>query len=139
MGWPQGDLACPAPSLQPDYRAFITTTGRSAPVSRIGTLPLTAITAGGPSCCDRPEHAPARSSVSRRQVLLFHASAHGELTPPIHRTPPGQRAASPLAAAGPQACRSSRKYPQPPVSASSHYVSTRQQWFTHVRLLAAYL
>jgi hypothetical protein len=29
-----------APSLQPHYRAFITTTGRSAPVPRIGTLIL---------------------------------------------------------------------------------------------------
>ena len=34
-----GDLACPAPSLGPHYRAFIATTGRSAPVPRIGTLP----------------------------------------------------------------------------------------------------
>ena len=29
-------------------------------------------------------------SLSRRQVLLFHASACDELTPPLHRTPPGQ-------------------------------------------------
>src|SRR6478609_4785678 len=95
-GWPQGDLTCPAPSLQPDYRAFATTTGRSAPVPRIGTLPLTVITAQGPPCCHRPDYTPVRSTVSRRQVLLFHASAHDELTPPIHRTPPGQHAASPL-------------------------------------------
>jgi hypothetical protein len=29
-------------------------------------------------------------SPSGRQVLLFHASACDELTPPLHRTPPGQ-------------------------------------------------
>ena len=33
------DLTCPAPSLQPHYRAFIATTNWSAPVPRIGTLP----------------------------------------------------------------------------------------------------
>src|SRR5260370_33378775 len=30
--------------------------------------------------------------VSRRQVLLFHASACDELTPPLHRAPPGPHA-----------------------------------------------
>src|SRR5512143_4073833 len=35
----------PPPSLQPHYRSFITTTGRSVPLPCIGTLPLTAITA----------------------------------------------------------------------------------------------
>ena len=41
---------CPVPSLQPHYQAFIATTNRSAPVPRIGTLPLTVITAcGSPS------------------------------------------------------------------------------------------
>ncbi len=44
---------CPVPSLQPHYRAFIATTNRSAPVPRIGTLPLTAITACGPPSRDR--------------------------------------------------------------------------------------
>ena len=44
---------CPAPSLQPHYRAFIATTNRSAPVPRIGTLPLTAITACGPPSRDQ--------------------------------------------------------------------------------------
>ena len=43
-----GDLACPAPSLQPHYRAFIATTSRSAPVPRIGTLPPTVFAAWGP-------------------------------------------------------------------------------------------
>jgi hypothetical protein len=35
------------PSLQPHYRAFVTTTGCSAPVPRIGTLIL-----AGASCLD---------------------------------------------------------------------------------------
>src|SRR5260370_11406141 len=36
------------------------------------------------------------AAISGRQVLLFHASARDELTPPLHRTPPGQHAGSPL-------------------------------------------
>ena len=38
-----------------------------------------------------------RSFVSKRQILLFHARACNELTPPLHRTPPGPRAGSSLA------------------------------------------
>ena len=41
-------LVCPAPSLRPHYRALTATTSRSAPVPRIGTLPLTVATAWGP-------------------------------------------------------------------------------------------
>ena len=37
------------------------------------------------------------ASLSRRQVLLFHVSAHDELTPPLHRAPPGQHAGRTLA------------------------------------------
>ena len=95
------------------------------------------------SSLSRPEPANradiVRSSVSRRQVLLFHASARDELTPPIHRTPPGQHAARPLAQGPPAGGPLSRRYPQPPVSAPSFYVSMRPQWFIHVRLLVAYL
>jgi hypothetical protein len=40
VGWPPVDLTRPAPSLRPHYKAFIATTGRSAPVPRIGTLRL---------------------------------------------------------------------------------------------------
>ena len=40
------------------------------------------------------------SFVSRRQVLLFHASACNELTPPLHRAPPGPHAGSSLAEGG---------------------------------------
>ena len=92
-------LVCPAPSLQPHYRTFIATTGRPAPVPRIGTLPL-AVARRLRSSLSRPggtnTHSTGRS-VSGRQVLLFRASACDELTPPIHRAPPGQHAGRPLA------------------------------------------
>ena len=59
------------------------------------------------SSLSRPEPANrtdiVRSSVSRRQVLLFHASARDELTPPIHRTPPGQHQPAPWLRARPAA------------------------------------
>jgi len=38
--------------------------------------------------------------ISRRQVLLFHASACNELTPPLHRAPPGPHTGSSLAEGG---------------------------------------
>ena len=74
-------------------------TSRPAPVPRLGTLPLAVHAARGP---------PSRSqqgtlaqltwpSLSGRQVLLFRASARDELTPPLHRAPPGQHAGRPLA------------------------------------------
>ncbi len=92
QGWHLDDLACPAPSLQPHYRTFVTTAGRSAPVPRIGTLPLAVSAAWGP-----PLRRPGScdwSPASRRQVLPFPASACDELTPPIHRTPPGPHTGS---------------------------------------------
>ena len=99
---------CPTPWLQPHYRAFIATTSRSAPVPRIGTLPLTVFAAcGSPSRDQKPGPSrPTWPSLSGRQVLLFHASACDELTPPIHRAPPGPRAGSSLAdSTPPSACR----------------------------------
>src|SRR5271155_2255440 len=95
--------------------------GRPAPVPR-GTLPLAVSAAWGP---------PSRSqgadithfdwpSVPRRQVLLFHASACDELTPPIHRTPPGPHAGSSLTLDDDQDVASlSREYPHSPVSMPS--------------------
>ena len=81
---------CPAPSLRPHYRALTATTGRSAPVPRIGTLALAVFAAcGSPSCGQKPW-----PSLSGRQVLLFRASACDELTPPIHRAPPGPHTGS---------------------------------------------
>ena len=86
----QTTVNCPAPSLRPRYRAFTATTGRSAPVPRIGTLALAVFAAcGSPSCGQL-----RRPSLSGRQVLLFHASACDELTPPIHRAPSGPHTGS---------------------------------------------
>ena len=86
----QTTLNCPAPSLRPHYRALTATTGRSAPVPRIGTLAL-AVSAA----CGSPSRGQQRRpSLSGRQVLLFHASACDELTPPIHRAPPGPHTGS---------------------------------------------
>src|SRR6266516_7447829 len=62
-------LVCTAPSLQPHYRAFLTTTSRPAPVPRTGTLPLAVCAACGP-----PSRGPGSfpwPSLPGRQVLLF--------------------------------------------------------------------
>ena len=83
-------MNCPAPSLRPHYRALTATTSRSAPVPRIGTLAL-AVSA---ACGSPPRGQLPRPSLSGRQVLLFHASACDELTPPIHRAPPGPHTAN---------------------------------------------
>ena len=88
-----------APSLQPHYKTFPATTGRPAPVPRLGTLPLAVSAACGPPSRGQQgnlAHLPW-PTVSGRQVLLFHASARDELTPPLHRAPPGQHAGRPLA------------------------------------------
>ena len=83
-------MNCPAPSLRPHYRALTATTSRSAPVPRIGTLALAVFAA-----CGSPSRGQLhRPSLSGRQVLLFHASACDELTPPIHRAPPGPHTGS---------------------------------------------
>jgi len=88
-----------APWLRPHYRTFLATMSRPAPVPRLGTLPLAVFPARGPpSRGQRGSLAPLTwPPLSGRQVLLFHASAHDELTPPLHRAPPGQHAGSPLA------------------------------------------
>ena len=67
--WPQLNNA--APSLQPHYKAFITTTGCSVPVLRIDTLALAVRAACGLSLCAVP---PARSFIGE-QVLTFHTKA----------------------------------------------------------------
>ena len=98
-------------------------TDQSAPVPRVGTLPLTVAAAwGSPS---RDQGAGAHfdwPAVSRRQVLLFHASANDELTPPIHRAPPGQHAGRLLAHSTPRSgAPSSRGHLTTPVSMPSFY------------------
>src|ERR1700748_1201115 len=92
-------LVCTAPSLQSHYRTFLTTTSRPVPVPRLSTLPLAVRAAcGPPSRSQQGILAPITwPSLSGRQVLLFRASARDELTPPLHRAPPGQHAGHPLA------------------------------------------
>ncbi len=69
---------------------------------RIGTLPLAVSAAcGSPSRDQRANFTRIRSSLSGRQVLLFHASACDELTPPIHRAPPEPHTGSSLAEGSP--------------------------------------
>ena len=66
---------------------------------RLGTLPLAVRAACGPPSRGQPGWLAVRSrpSLSGRQVLLFRASARDELTPPLHRAPPGQHAGHPPA------------------------------------------
>ena len=78
-------------------------------------------------------------SVLRRQVLLFRTSACDELTPPLHRAPPGDmQAAYWLRATPSRRVPLSRVKPAPGFDAV-FFSSMRQQWFTHVRLLVAHL
>ena len=91
-------LVCTAPSLQPHYRTFLATTSRPAPVPRLGTLPLAVSAARGPPSRSQAGSPPVPwPPLSGRQVLLFRTSARDELTPPLHRAPPGQHAGHPLA------------------------------------------
>src|SRR5260370_25569658 len=106
-GWPQVDLACTAPWPRPHYRAFTATPGRSAPVPR-ATLPLTVSAAWGPPSRGQITGITGWPPVSRRQVLQFRASACDELTPPLHRAPPGPRAGSSLAEGPPAGAPLSR-------------------------------
>jgi hypothetical protein len=65
-------------SLQPHYRAFITTTGCSAPALRFGTFALAAGTACG------------FSLGIEEQVLTFRTNAWLCFAPPTCRMPPGR-------------------------------------------------
>ncbi len=66
-GWRPGELACPAPSLQPHYRTFNANTSRSAPAPR-GTLPQTVSAAqGSPSHGQRATSPMSWPSVSRHR------------------------------------------------------------------------
>src|SRR5262245_27649704 len=72
-----------APSLQPHYRAFLTTTGCSAPALRFGTFVLTV----GAAC--------GFSLSIEAQVRTFHASARLALAPPTCRLALGHNQAIP--------------------------------------------
>src|SRR3984893_3801513 len=73
--WPWLNNA--APSLQPHYRAFVTTTGCSVPALRFGTLALAVLAACGLSL-DIGE-----------QVLTFHTKAWSSFAAPTCRMPLG--------------------------------------------------
>src|SRR6516164_9430163 len=95
---PRPELNNAAPSVQPHYRAFLPTTGRSAPVPRLGTP----ILAGPP--------AGISPFASGRQVPTFRAKACLRVTPPSCRMPPGPKSGHPP--------DSSRVNDFPPVSTS---------------------
>ena len=84
-GWPPNDRGAPSLRPQGPHRYY-----GPVRVPRIGTLALAVFAAcGSPSRGQKPW-----PSLSGRQVLLFHASACDELTPPIHRAPPGPHTGS---------------------------------------------
>ena len=100
-------LICPAPLLQPHYRTFIATTGRSAPVPRIGTLPLTVAPVWGPpSCrpsgCTSPPQRPDRyrddrfscsmpaPTTSSRHLYTGHRRASTQATSRLRAHPHGR-------------------------------------------------
>jgi hypothetical protein len=118
----------PPPSLPPHYTRFLTTTGRSARLPRIGTLPLTDSAAWG-SPFRRPlqhtaDHIGARRSHVPHQRLNpgsrhLHAGHHQ-----------GSRQVSPWLIPGQQ---------RDPGFDVVHTLSTRHQWFTRVRLPGSHL
>ena len=89
---------CPAPGLHRHYPA--SSPLRAGPPQCLAVLSRSRLGAarGSPS---RGQGANITHfdwpTVPRRLVLLFHASACDELTPPLHRAPPGQHTGRPLA------------------------------------------
>src|SRR6266567_4715789 len=90
--WPRLNNA--APSVQPHYRAFIPTTGHSAPVLRIGTLVLAVLAACDLSLCigATGSHVPYKSQVELRAAYMPDATRAGfratpELVPGDGSTP----------------------------------------------------
>ena len=82
-GWPGLNRDDLPPSLQPHYRAFITTTRQSAPLRRIGTFGLAVVAA-----C-------AFSLGIAGQVLTFRTTAWLSFAPPTRRMPIGQHSGQP--------------------------------------------
>src|SRR3954452_12395256 len=98
------------PSLQPHYRAFLTTTSDSAPVLRLGTLAGTTCLTGSLHIGATGSHVPyGRQS---------HATSMPDAGWPVSGHPPAlSQERDPLL-----------------VSTSPENVSTRHQWFAHARL-----
>ena len=81
---PRSELDNATPSLQPHYRAFVTTTGCSAPVPRIGT-PILA----GATCLDRSLRIGATGShVPLKSPVQSHAASMPDAVWAEIRTPP---------------------------------------------------
>ena len=118
-GWPRFNGDGLPPSLQPHYRAFITTTRQSAPLRRIGTFGLAVVAA-----C-------AFSLGIAGQVLTFRTRAWLSFAPPTCRMPLGQTSGQPP--------NSSRRKGHPPVLTSSNPLSTLHQRFACARLSGPYL
>ena len=80
--WPRLNNA--APSLQPHYRAFITTTGCSVPVLRIGTLILAVLAA----CDSLPLHRSTGSHVPYKSLVELRAAYMPDAARAVFRTSP---------------------------------------------------
>jgi len=87
-GWPKFNGDDPPPSLQPHYKAFITTTRQSAPLRRIGTFGLAVVAA-----C-------AFSLNIAGKVLTFRTRAWLSFAPSTCRMPLGQSQVIPRTSPG---------------------------------------
>ena len=135
------DLACTAPSLQPDYRAFVTTTSRPVPVPR-GTLPLAVSAAWSPPS-SRPAGRVLPGPATRRyRGDRFSCSMPAPATSSRHLYTghrQGHTQAASWLRAHPQGAPLSPERVPVRVLMPISCLSMRQQWFTHVRLLVAHL
>src|SRR3954471_4831532 len=109
-----------APSVRPHYKAFIPTTGCSAPVPRFGTRTLTVTDRLGFSL----DIGTTGSCVPYRSLSQGHAAFMPDAGWAVGRH-------LPTLARGIEV--------QIPVSTSMKYVTTRRQRFTRVRLLETHL
>jgi len=122
----------PPPSLQPHYRAFIATTGRSAPVPRIGTQPLADQPLGVlPSTHDRGPHSATGRPRARDDRFPRSAPEPGPSSRHLHA---GHRLANQQAPARLIPGRHTR-----PGFDVADSVSTRHQWIAFARLLGPHL
>ncbi len=109
-GWPQVDPGLPDPFAPAPLQGLHRYYGPVRPCAshRYSSLDGTTTT-GSPSRDQGANHTHFDwPSVSRRQVLLFRASAYDELAPPIHRAPPGQHAGRCLTSSTPHDALCSR-------------------------------
>src|SRR5712691_13395399 len=98
-GWPLNKPGWPAPFAPPALPGLTATTGRSAPVPRIGTRPLTVSAAWGSPFHARPQADAAPLAVRGRGTTGSHvphrspdqarATSMPDTTWPISRHPPG--------------------------------------------------